>query len=93
MKPEVAHEGDIVEFNSHGVAVNGRPLSNSAPLQFDAQGRPLEHWRFSRFKVRQGETWVISSYNPRSFDSRYFGPITNGQIRHHLIPLFTLQGL
>jgi conjugative transfer signal peptidase TraF len=89
MKPEVARPGDIVEFNFRGVAVNGRLLPNSAPIQFDTHGRPLEHWRFGQFKVSQGEVWVISSYNPRSFDSRYLGSITSSRIRHHLIPLFT----
>jgi len=91
MKPEVARPGDIVELNASGVAVNGKLLPNSAPLQFDSRGRRLQHWRFGRFKVRQGETWVISSYNPRSFDSRYMGPITNGQIEHHLITLLALH--
>jgi conjugative transfer signal peptidase TraF len=93
MKPEVARAGDIVEVNSWGVAVNGKLLPNSAPLQFDTHGRSLEHWRFGRFKVRQGEVWVVSSYNPRSFDSRYLGPITSCRIRHHLFPVLTLQGL
>ena len=89
MKPEVAHAGDIVEFNSRGVAINGKLLPNSAPLQFDTHGRPLEAWGFGRFKARQGEIWAVSSYNPRSFDSRYLGPITSSQIQHHLIPMLT----
>ncbi len=92
MKPEVAHSGDTVELNARGVAVNGKLLPSSAPLQFDTHGRPLEHWRFARFKVSPGEIWVISSYNPRSLDSRYLGPIATGQIQHHLIPLLTKQG-
>jgi type IV secretory pathway protease TraF len=91
MKPEVAHSGDIVELNSRGVAVNGKLLPNSAPLQFDTHGRPMGHWQFGRFKVRQGEIWVISSFNARSFDSRYLGPITSCRIRHHLLPVLTLQ--
>ncbi len=90
MKPESAHAGDIVELNARGVAVNGKLLPNSAPLPFDTEGRPLDHWRFGRFKVRQGEVWAVSSYNPRSFDSRYLGPITGGKINHRLIPLLTL---
>lgn len=89
MKPEVAREGDIVELSSRGVAVNGKLLPNSAPLRFDTQGRPLEHWRFGRFKVTQGEICVISSYNPRSFDSRYIGPVSVARVRHHLRNLLT----
>ncbi len=89
MKPEVARPGDIVELNFRGVAVNGRLIPNSAPLQSDTHGRPLEHWRFGRFTVKQSELWVISSYNPRSFDSRYMGPIARSQIQHHLVALIT----
>jgi conjugative transfer signal peptidase TraF len=89
MKPEVAQAGDSVELNSRGVAVNGKLLPNSAPLKFDTHGHRLDHWPFGRVKVRSGEIWLISSYNPRSFDSRYLGPITKGEIQHHLIPLFT----
>jgi conjugative transfer signal peptidase TraF len=90
MKLEVALPGDTVELNARGVAVNGKLLPNSAPLQFDTRGRPLEHWRFGRFNVAQGEIWVISSYNPRSFDSRYMGPVNSIQIQRHLVPLITL---
>jgi conjugative transfer signal peptidase TraF len=91
MKPEIARTGDIVELNPSGVTVNGKLLPNSAPLQFDTQGRSLDHWRFGRSKVGQGEIWVISSFNARSFDSRYLGPITSCRIRHHLLPVLTLQ--
>lgn len=92
MKPEVAHAGDIVELNVYGVAVNDKLLPDSAPLQFDTHGRSLEHWRFGRRKVMKSEIWVISSYNRRSFDSRYLGPIHTDQIRHRLKPLLTLPG-
>ncbi len=34
MKPEVARPGDIVDFDSRGVEVNGKLLPNSAPLRF-----------------------------------------------------------
>jgi type IV secretory pathway protease TraF len=32
---------------------------------------------------------VISSFNARSFDSRYFGPVPIASIRCHLRPLLT----
>ncbi len=92
MKPEVAHEGDIVELNFRGVAVNGKLLLNSAPLSFDTAGRPLPHWPFGRFDVPSDKVWVISSYNLRSFDSRYIGPVSKAGVRHHLRSVLTVYG-
>lgn len=87
MKPVVARFGDTVEFTESGVTVNGRLLPNTAPRNQDTQGRPLQHFPFGRYVVERGTLWVASTYNPRSFDSRYFGPITQSLIRAHLRPL------
>ena len=89
MKPIVAVDGDTVEFSAAGITVNGTPLLNSAPLSFDTKHRPLQHWPFGKYRVASGSAWVISSYNHRSFDSRYFGPIELASVRFHLIPVFT----
>jgi conjugative transfer signal peptidase TraF len=89
MKPIVAVPGDVVTFSEAGIAVNGRLLRNSAPRQVDTKNRPLQHWPFGTYAIAPGTVWVISSYNARSFDSRYFGPITLASVRHHLRPLAT----
>jgi conjugative transfer signal peptidase TraF len=90
MKPIAAQPGDTVEISSHGFAVNGNALPNTAPLNVDTEGRTLQHWPFGKYRVKTGTVWVISSYNRRSFDSRYFGPIAEKQIRHHLRLFITL---
>lgn len=89
MKPVVARFGDTVEFSESGVAVNRRLLPNTAPRNADTQGRPLQHFPFGLYVVERGTVWVASTYNPRSFDSRYFGPIPQSLIRAHLRPLVT----
>jgi conjugative transfer signal peptidase TraF len=89
MKPIVAVEGDIVEISAKGVTVNGKPLPNSSPHLFDRQNRPLAHWSFGTHRVAIGTVWVISSFNSRSFDSRYFGPILASSIRSRLWALMT----
>jgi conjugative transfer signal peptidase TraF len=89
MKPVVARFGDTVEFSEGGVAVNRRLLPNTAPRIADTQGRPLQHFPFGRYVVQRGTVWVASTYNPRSFDSRYFGPVPESLIRAHLRPLVT----
>lgn len=89
MKPVAAQPGDTVEISSRGFVVNGKALSNSAPLNVDTEGRSLRHWPFGKYRVETGTVWVVSSYNRRSFDSRYFGPLRENRIRHHLRPLLT----
>lgn len=90
MKPIAARPGDTVEISSHGFAVNGHALPNSAPLDVDTEGRSLQHWPFGTYSVQPATVWLISSYNTRSFDSRYFGPVRMDSIRGRLKPLLTI---
>jgi conjugative transfer signal peptidase TraF len=90
LKPVVARPGDVVELSTRGISVNGALLSNTAPLSKDTKGRPLKAWPFGRYVVAAGTVWVASSYHPRSFDSRYFGPISAAAIRERLRKFLTL---
>ena len=89
MKPIVAVAGDVVEISNQGVAVNGKLLFNSTARPFDTKNRALVHWPFGKYVVSSGTVWAISSFDGRSFDSRYFGPIPISSIRSHLRPLLT----
>ena len=90
MKPVVASAGDLVEISGRGVAVNGVLLPNTAPRSTDSKGRPMHAWPQGQYRVPAGFVWVASSYNPWSFDSRYFGPIPIALIRSRLKPFLTL---
>ena len=90
LKPVVARPGDVVELSTRGISVNGALLSNTAPLSKDTKARPLKAWPFGRYVVASGTVWVASSYHPRSFDSRYFGPISTSAIRERLKEFLTL---
>ena len=89
LKPVVAQAGDLVEVSFAGLAVNGRRLANTAPVDADTKGRVLIAWPAGKYPVQPGTIWVASSYNPRSFDSRYFGPIPLTAVRDHVKPLLT----
>jgi conjugative transfer signal peptidase TraF len=89
LKPVVARVGDVVESSARGIRVNGRLLPNTAPIPMDTKGRALTPWPFGRYVVRPGTVWVASSFHPRSFDSRYFGPVQVSAIRDHVRPLLT----
>ena len=88
-KPVAARPGDTVELSATGMSVNRRLLPNTAPLVRDSAGRALSHWPFGRYVVASGAVWAASSYSPRSFDSRYFGPVEASQVREHVRPLWT----
>ena len=90
LKPVVARPGDVVELSHEGIAVNGRHLPNTAPLKNDTKGRPLAPWPEGRYGVGPDSVWVASSYNVRSFDSRYFGPVLLRSIRNYARPWITL---
>jgi conjugative transfer signal peptidase TraF len=90
MKPVIASAGDIVDVSDRGIAVNGLLHANTAPKTKDSHGRAMVPWPSGQYRVASGFVWVASSYNPWSFDSRYFGPIPVGIIRDRLKPFLTL---
>ena len=47
--------------------------------------------RFGKYVVESGTVWVASSLSPRSFDSRYFGPVQMNQVRERVRPLLTFD--
>jgi conjugative transfer signal peptidase TraF len=54
------------------VRIDGVPVA--AVLRTDGMGRPLRAWSVCR-RLRPGELFLLSTTNPASFDSRYFGPV------------------
>jgi conjugative transfer signal peptidase TraF len=89
LKPVVGKAGDQIVVGPTGIAVNGRLLPNTVPLSRDSEGRLLAHWPFGSYATQPGMLWVASSYNARSYDSRYLGPIRQRAVRFRLRPLFT----
>jgi conjugative transfer signal peptidase TraF len=75
VKPIAATAGDCVAVSRTGVTVNGRPVPGTAPLTHDSAGRPLRPFSPKACTVPPGDVWVLSGHDPRSFDSRYFGPV------------------
>ncbi len=82
-------QGDEVDIEARWIAVNGKRLANSATLTRDSVGRGLTHVVWGKRRVAPGEVWLFGLNNPRSWDSRYFGPIHVGAIRGVAEPLLT----
>lgn len=76
VKPVAAVGGDVVEMRWSGVSVNGVDVPGTAPLSIDSAGRALQGMTVGRYDVAPGEVWLLSGHDPRSFDSRYWGPVS-----------------
>lgn len=90
LKPVAARSGDTVTVTHSGISVNGVPLQNTRSYPYDNRHNPLHQWPEGTYVVQPGTLWVLSSYNDRSYDSRYFGPISTTSVMHygHLVYRF-----
>lgn len=73
MKRLAALPGDAVAVNG-SVSINGAAWPHGEVGTTDSSGRPVPRVEGTSV-VPEGFCWVLSDYNSRSFDSRYFGPI------------------
>ncbi|MDA8249226.1 MAG: conjugative transfer signal peptidase TraF [Rhodospirillales bacterium] len=88
LKPVAAIAGDVVTVMQTGVAVDGRPVENTAPLVRDSAGRMLTPMPAGVYPVARGEVWLLSGHDPRSFDSRYFGPLPVANVQGVARPIW-----
>ncbi len=89
MKTVVAVTGDHVSVDGSAVRVNGSPLPDSAPFPNDRAGRPMPiAWRTGHLPA--GQVW-LAGHTPRSYDSRYFGPVHRAAIRGVATPVWSFS--
>lgn len=88
VKPVAAVAGDLVTVTPQGVVVDGQPVENTAQLVRDSAGRPLRPIPAGAYPVTQGQVWLLSGHDPRSFDSRYFGPVPATDVQGVARPLW-----
>ncbi len=91
VKPIAATAGDVVAVSAAGVAVNGQAVLGIAQLVQDSAGRPLRRVPAGAYPVAPGEVWLLSGHDPRSFDSRYFGPVPAANVQGIARPLWVLR--
>jgi conjugative transfer signal peptidase TraF len=82
----LAVAGDRLELAASGVTLNRCRLPATVSRSADTRGRPLPRFPPGAYRVRTGDIWLFSPH-PRSFDSRYFGPVAATGIRGLLHPL------
>ena len=67
----------------------GMVSSLGTRIQKDKAGLPVPPLDLKDSILKNGEYWLGSLYNLRSFDSRYVGPIQSADINVTLVPLLT----
>ena len=72
LKPVAAVAPQRVCVIGDRLRIDGVPVATV--LRTDGMGRPLHAWLQCR-RLRPGELFLLSTTNPASFDSRYFGPV------------------
>jgi conjugative transfer signal peptidase TraF len=85
----LAAAGDRVELTAAAIVVNGHRLPATPSAPADARGRPLPHPPAGTYLLRAGDLWLFAPH-PRSFDSRYFGPVAASEVRGLLHPLLVV---
>lgn len=77
LKAVAAGENDRVCTKGGVLRINGR--ARGPILSMDSVGDRLPEWRACRVLAR-GEVFVFSDRVPNSFDSRYYGPVSQASI-------------
>jgi conjugative transfer signal peptidase TraF len=86
LKAVAALHGDYVCADGIQVRINRRSVAR--PLTEDSQRRSLGAWR-GCLVLPARQYFLLSTTNPASFDSRYFGPLDRGSIVGLAVPLWT----
>ena len=85
LKQVAAVGGDRVCRSDGVVFLNGKAVAEA--LDHDAAGHPLPAWE-GCFTLFAGQFFLLQPH-PYSFDSRYFGPVSEAQIIGVACPLWT----
>ncbi len=91
VKPVAAVAGDVVTVSPESIAVNGAAIANTARLKQDSTGRPLHPVPVGAYTVAPGQVWLLSGHTPRSFDSRYFGPVPMHNVLGRARPVWVVR--
>lgn len=87
LKTIAAGPGDEVVVSDQGTIVNGKMQPHSKPLPQDDRGRKLEPVNKGVYFLGSHEVWLIGTGDPRSYDSRYYGPVDIANLRHNAEPV------
>jgi conjugative transfer signal peptidase TraF len=91
LKMIAAIPGQRVELSPDGISVDGAAVERAEMLSADSAGRALPHAQLGIYRLAANQYWLLSPENPRSLDSRYFGPVTREEILSAYAPVLTFR--
>jgi len=92
LKSVAAIAGDKVDLSAAGVTVNGCLLPYSRAEARDRSQRTLKPWPRRHYRLPAGKLWLYGDNN-RSWDSRYWGPVTLGDVSAIANPVAVVPSL
>ena len=89
IKRILAAKNDHISIDQRGVFINGLLVPRSRPFSADSVGRAMPRITIRNYQLANSEVLLLSDFNPKSFDARYFGVVNKSQIRSVIRPVFT----
>jgi conjugative transfer signal peptidase TraF len=69
------------------VFINGKKQPKSKVYNIDPQGYKLVHTPKKEYHLGNDQIFLLSDFNDKSFDSRYFGPVSANLIQGTITPV------
>lgn len=89
LKRVLAAKGATVDVSDLGLAVDGQLVPGTALLAVDPSGRAMPRYAVNHYGLAEDQVLLVGDDNPRSFDSRYYGPVGLAQVRAVMRPIVT----
>lgn len=90
MKPVVGVPGDVMRVGQLSTMANGKQIPNSAVMDTDSQGLPIDHLPVGWIKrLDTDEYFMLANHVERSLDSRYYGTVQRSDMLALAHPLIT----
>lgn len=93
VKVLAAVPGDTVVLRRSGIRINGSSWPMSAPRLIDSQGQRVDFRLIPGVYVVRAASAFLLGLHPRSWDSRYFGPLPMSTVSGRWYPLVTEKGM
>ena len=90
LKKVVGVPGDNISVTYSGVYINKEKIINSEPLKRILSDEIFINYE-KDFKLKKDEYFLMSDYNPMSYDSRYFGVIKKIDINTVVVPFYNFK--
>ena len=86
-----ATAGDRVDLTRTNIRVNGIILAQSATRSCDSRGCEVRAVRRGSYETGADQVWLFGFNDPRSWDSRYFGPVSRNSVIGVVEPALVLD--